>query len=83
LTTACWGHTNFSFDPEQKTLFARDDRAPRMFTVNSTMLLDMQQRVGNALAFINADAPALPHEAPCLLSPGRVVLENLETVQPT
>jgi len=52
-------------------------------TVNSTMLLDMQQRVGNALAFINADAPALPHEAPCLLSPGRVVLENLETVQPT
>ena len=38
-------------------------------SVNSTMLLDMQQRVGNALAFINADAPALAHEAPCLLSP--------------
>lgn len=51
--------------------------------VNSTMLLDMQQLVGRALAFINLDAPALLREAPRLLSPGKVVLEILETVDPT
>jgi c-di-GMP-related signal transduction protein len=50
--------------------------------VNSTMLLDMQQLVGNALAFINVDAPALLREAPRLLSPAKVVIEILETVQP-
>jgi EAL and modified HD-GYP domain-containing signal transduction protein len=51
--------------------------------VNSTMLLDMQQLVGNSLAFINVDAAALLREAPRLLSPSKVVLEILETVQPT
>src|SRR5579859_947330 len=50
--------------------------------VNSTMLLDMQQLVGNALAFINVDAAALQREAPRLLSPAKVVIEILETVQP-
>jgi hypothetical protein len=39
--------------------------------VNSTMLLDMQQLVGNSLAFINVDAAALLREAPRLLSPIR------------
>ena len=51
--------------------------------VNSTMLHDMQQLVGHALAFINVDAAALLREAPRLLSPSKVVLEILETVQPT
>jgi c-di-GMP-related signal transduction protein len=51
--------------------------------VNSTMLLDMQQLVGNALAFINVDGSALLREAPRLLSPKKVVLEILETVEPT
>ena len=50
--------------------------------VNSTMLLDMQQLVGNTLAFINVDAAALMREAPRLLSPGKVVIEILETIQP-
>ena len=50
--------------------------------VNATMLMDMQQLVGNALAFINVDAAALRREAPRLLSPGKVVLEILETVEP-
>jgi EAL and modified HD-GYP domain-containing signal transduction protein len=50
---------------------------------NSTMLFDMQHLVGNALAFVNVDAGALLREAPRLLSPDKVVLEILETVQPT
>ena len=51
--------------------------------VNSTMLLDMQQLVGSALAFINVDAASLSREAPLLLYPGKVVLEILETVEPS
>jgi c-di-GMP-related signal transduction protein len=50
---------------------------------NSTTFFDMQHLVGNALSFINVDAGALLREAPRLLSPARVILEILETVDPT
>src|SRR5882762_5587777 len=48
--------------------------------VNSTMLHDVKQLVGNALAFINVDTAALLREAPRLMAPGKVVVEILETV---
>ena len=51
--------------------------------VNSTMLFDMQTLVGHAVAFFNVDAAALQREVPKLLSPHKVVIEILETVDPT
>ena len=51
--------------------------------VNSTMLHDVKQLVGNALAFINVDTAALLREAPRLMAPGKVVVEILETVRIT
>src|SRR6266404_1159885 len=51
--------------------------------VNSMMLHDVKQLVGNALAFINVDAAALLREAPRLMAPGKVVVEILETVRLT
>jgi len=51
--------------------------------VNSMMLHDVKQLVGNALAFINVDAAALLREAPRLMAPGKVVVEILETVSLT
>src|SRR5258708_20061000 len=48
--------------------------------VNSTMLHDVKQLVGSALAFINVDDAALLREAPRLMAPGKVVVEMLETV---
>lgn len=51
--------------------------------VNSTMLFDMKSLVGSSRAFFNVDAAALEREVPRLLSPQNVVLEVLETVEPT
>src|SRR5258708_13635131 len=51
--------------------------------VNSTMLHDVKQLVGNALAFINVDDAALLREAPRLMAPGKVVVEILETFRVT
>lgn len=51
--------------------------------VNSTMLFDMQTLVGHSIAFFNVDAAALRREVPRLLSPQKVVIEILETVDPT
>lgn len=51
--------------------------------VNSTMLFDMQALVCHSIAFVNVDASALLREVPRLLSPKKVVVEILETVEPT
>ena len=51
--------------------------------VNSTTLFDMHTLVGDAMAFYNVDAAALQREVHKLLSPQKIVLEILETVEPT
>ncbi|HXY24586.1 MAG TPA: HDOD domain-containing protein [Candidatus Acidoferrum sp.] len=51
--------------------------------VDSSTLFDLQTLTGHARAFINVDEAALLRGAPHLLPPQRVVIEILETVNPT
>lgn len=51
--------------------------------VDSATLFDLQALTGHAKAFINADEAALLRGAPRLLPPQRIVVEILETVNPT
>ena len=50
---------------------------------DSITLFDLQLLTGHALAFVNVDELALRLGAPRLLPPDRIVVEILETVQPS
>lgn len=50
---------------------------------DSITLFDLQLLTGHARAFVNVDELALRLGAPRLLPPNRIVVEILETVQPT
>jgi c-di-GMP-related signal transduction protein len=50
---------------------------------DSITLLDLQTLTGHARAFVNVDELALRFGAPKLLPPDRIVVEILETVNPT
>ncbi len=51
--------------------------------VDSMMLFDLQTLTGHAKAFINADESALLHGGFKLLPPDRVIVEILESIDPT
>jgi EAL and modified HD-GYP domain-containing signal transduction protein len=60
----------------------RKDASSRVIADSAT-LFDLQTLTGNAKAFINADEAAILSGAPRLLPPHRIVVEILETVNPT
>jgi EAL and modified HD-GYP domain-containing signal transduction protein len=71
------------FRSGRENFFKADREINDEVIVNSTMLFDVQSLVGDAVAFFNVDAAALQREVPRLLSPQHVVLEILESVEPT
>ena len=60
----------------------RKDASSRVIADSAT-LFDLQTLTGNAKAFINVDEAAILSGAPRLLPPQRIVVEILETVNPT
>lgn len=67
----------------KRNVFEQQKNASQSVIVNSTMLFDLQTLTGFAKAFINADDSSLLSGAPRLLPADRIVVEILETVEPT
>jgi c-di-GMP-related signal transduction protein len=57
--------------------------ASQSVIVDSTMVFDMDRLLGPAKAFVNVDEKSLLSGAPRLLDPKRVVLELLESINPS
>src|SRR5262244_2771361 len=71
------------FRASSRNVFEPRQNAATSVIVDSTMLFDLQTLTGVAKAFINVDDAALLQRAPRLLPKERVVIEILETVNPT
>ena len=63
--------------------FEPDAIAAQSVIVDSMMVFDLERLIGPAKAFVNVDEKSLLSEAPRLLDPKRVVLELLESINPT
>jgi len=63
--------------------FQPSKNAAASVIADSVTLLDLQTLTGHARAFVNVDELALRLGAPRLLPPDRIVVEILETVNPT
>jgi len=63
--------------------FQPSQNASSSVIADSVTLLDLQSLTGHARAFLNVDELALRLGAPRLLPPDRIVVEILETVNPT
>jgi EAL and modified HD-GYP domain-containing signal transduction protein len=68
---------------EQGPASVTDDRAATASVINRLVELGPRNVIGDALAFINADASTLHNDFIELLPARQVVLEILETVRPT
>ncbi|HTT32531.1 MAG TPA: HDOD domain-containing protein [Methylomirabilota bacterium] len=66
-----------------QNIFQPRKEASSSVIVDSSTLFDLQTLTGHSRAFINVDEPALLRGAAHLLPPQRVVIEILETVDPT
>lgn len=66
-----------------QNVFQPRKEASSSVIVDSATLFDLQALTGHAKAFINVDESALLSGAPRLLPPQRIVVEVLETVNPT
>lgn len=71
------------FRAGSQNVFQPHKDASSAVIVDSTMLFDLQTLTGHAKAFINADRDALLRGAVKLLPADRVVIEILETVEPS
>jgi len=71
------------FRGSSKNVFEPRVNASSSVIVESTMLFDLQSLIGPAKAFINADEEALIKGAVRLLPPDRIIVEILETVNPS
>src|SRR5258708_12166669 len=66
-----------------QNFFQPRNHASSSVIADSLTLFDLQTLTGQARAFINVDELALPLGAPRLLPADRIVVEVLETLQPT
>ncbi len=66
-----------------QNFFQPSRNASSSVIADSVTLFDLQNLTGNARAFMNVDELALRLGAPRLLPPDRIVVEILETVNPT
>ncbi|HWZ98909.1 MAG TPA: HDOD domain-containing protein [Candidatus Dormibacteraeota bacterium] len=71
------------FRASAENRFEPNPLASQSVIVDSTMVFDLERLLGPAKAFVNVDEKALLAEAPKLLDPKRVVLELLESVNPS
>jgi c-di-GMP-related signal transduction protein len=71
------------FRSSEKNSYSHNPMASESVIVDSMMVFDIERLVGPAKAFINIDEKALLSEAAKLLDPKRVILEILESVNPS